>query len=116
MTTIHIKNLRMRTIIGIEDFERTKEQDIIINANVQVDAEQASDSDDIADAFNYKTATKQIISLVEDSQFFLLEKLVNEILELIMADEKVLAAEVEIDKPNALRFADSVSVKASARK
>ena len=116
MATITIKNLRLRTIIGIEAAERTHKQDIIINVEIEVDTAQAAQSDQIGDAFNYKTITKRIIKFVESSDFFLLEKLVDQILKFIMQDENVIAATVEIDKPAALRFADSVSLKQTARR
>lgn len=116
MATITIKNLRLRTIIGIEEAERTNKQDIIINVAIEVDTAQAAQSDHIDDAFNYKTITKRIIHFVEGSSFYLLEKLVEEILQFIMLDDQVLSATVEIDKPAALRFADSVSLKQTVRR
>jgi len=114
MTKIYIKNLRLRTIIGIEEFERNNRQDIVINATIEVDAAAAAASDDIKDAFNYKTITKKIIRFVEDSDYLLLERLTDQVLKLILEDPRAKAATVEIDKPGALRFADSVSIKMSA--
>ena len=40
----------------------------------------------------------------------LLERLTQEILDLVMAHPSVQYAEVEVDKPHALRFAESVSI------
>jgi len=111
---IKIKNLRLRCIIGIFDWERTTLQDVVINASIEFDGDKAAQSDKIEDTVNYKSITKNIIELVESSQFFLLEKLGNEILQLIMADSKVKQACVEVDKPKAVRFSDSVSVTCSA--
>lgn len=110
MEIIKIKNLRLRTIIGINDWEREKKQDIIVNIKIAADFKKASQSDDIKDSVDYKTITKRIIVEVEKTNFFLLEKLANFILELIMENKKVISATVEVDKPRALRFADSVSV------
>ncbi|MEE4310316.1 MAG: dihydroneopterin aldolase [candidate division KSB1 bacterium] len=111
---IRIKNLRLRTIIGIEEWERTNKQDLIINAVIDFDGEKAAESDDIADTVNYKRITKKIITLVEESDYFLLEKLCDRVLHVILEDKNVLSATVEIDKPGALRFTDSVSVSTSA--
>ncbi|MCH9022229.1 MAG: dihydroneopterin triphosphate 2'-epimerase [Planctomycetes bacterium] len=116
MTTITIKNLRLRTIVGIEDFERKNKQDVILNISIESNADQAIAGDDIDHACDYKTITKKIITTVEDSTFYLLEKLTDTVLQLIMEHPRVTAAAVEIDKPHALRFADSVSVKRSAVK
>lgn len=113
---IRIKNLRLRSLIGIYDWEREHKQDVIINARIDFDGTAAAGSDRIEDTVNYKSITKRIIALVEDAEFYLVEKLADKILQLIMDDSKVLRAEVEVDKPQALRFSDSVSVTCSAER
>ena len=110
LATICIKNLRLRTYIGFNEEEKTKKQDVIVNIRLRYDAAAAAESDSVDDACNYKVLTKQIILLVEDKSFDLLEKMAADILGLIAQSDKVLQASVEIDKPHALRFADSVSV------
>jgi FolB domain-containing protein len=114
MATIHIKDLALRTIIGIFDWEREKAQDIIINIAIEYDASRAAISDDIKDAVDYKTIKQGVIRLVESSRFNLVEKMAAEILKLVMAHALVDAATVTIDKPNALRFAKSVSLTMSS--
>lgn len=116
IVTIHIKNLRLRTFIGFNEEERIKKQDVIINISLNYDAASASQTDNVDDACNYKVLTKQVIERVESQSFNLLEKMAAEIIDLIRPLDEVLQAEVEIDKPHALRFADSVSVKASYHK
>ena len=110
MATIHIKNLRLRTFIGFNEEEKTKKQDVIVNIILHYDATAAMLSDSVDDACNYKVLTKKIIALVEERSFDLLEKMAGDIIGMIATAEKVLEATVEIDKPHALRFADSVSV------
>jgi len=107
---IKIKNLSLRTIIGINDWEREKKQDVIINATIEFDATKAIERDKINNSLNYKSITKKVISEVENSSFHLLEKLADFILNSIMEDKNVLSATVEVDKPHSLRFAESVSV------
>ena len=107
---IRIKNLRLRTIIGLNDWERKKEQDILINLKVHVDDESAVASDDLADGVDYKTIKYRIVQEVEKTSFYLIEKLAGFILDIVLENEKVTKATVEIDKPHALRFAESVSI------
>jgi D-erythro-7,8-dihydroneopterin triphosphate epimerase len=116
LATIKIKNLRLRTFIGIKDDEVNNKQDVIINARIQYSADNAANSDDMNNALNYRTITKQIIELVEMNRFSLLEKLTADVLALASAHPAVKFAEVEIDKPYALRFADSVSLTLSVNK
>ena len=107
---IEIRDLLLRTIIGINEDERRKKQDVLINLTLFADTRAAGSSDDIADAVNYKTITKRIIALVENSSFFLVEKMVVEIAGLCLEDPRVERARVSVEKPGALRFARSVGV------
>ena len=110
MAKIRITNLRLRTIIGTHDWEREVQQDVVINIILDYDASKAITSDDLRQTVDYKALTKQIIKEVEASQFFLLEKLCGRILAIVKAHPAVSGAVVRVDKPQALRFADSVSV------
>ncbi len=108
--TIFIKDLLIRGIIGINPDERVNQQDILINIAMTADIRPASASDDIADAVNYRTITKQVIKLVQETQYFLVEKLVQEIANVCLANEKVQKVRVTVEKPGAIRFADSVGI------
>ena len=107
---IQIKDLLLRTIIGINEEERRAKQDVLINIVLHADTRAAGISDDIEDAVNYRTITKHIIRLVEGSQFFLVEKLAAEIAAICLKDPRVESASVRVEKPGALRFARSVGV------
>ena len=107
---IQIKDLHLRTIIGINDEERRNRQDVLINITLYADTRAAGQSDDIDDAVNYRTITKRIFELVETSSFFLVEKMAAEIAALCLAEPRVEHARVRVEKPGALRFARSVGV------
>lgn len=107
---IIIKDLLLRAIIGINGDERVNRQDVLINLTLQTDTRAAGRSDDIADAVNYKAITKQVIELVETSQFFLVEKMAEEIARLCLIDSRVQRVWIRVEKPTALRFASSVGV------
>ena len=110
MDQIHIKDLHLRTIIGINEEERRNRQDVLINLVMDVDMRRAGESDDIDDAVNYRTITKRIIQLVETSQFYLVEKMAAEIAAICLDDPRVERARVTVEEPGALRFARSVGV------
>lgn len=111
---IRITNLRLRTYIGFNPEEVEKQQDVIINAIIDYRADEACMSDDKNDALNYKLITKAMIRHVEEGRFKLLEKLTQDLLDITMSSEDVCFAEVTVDKPHALRFADSVSITRAA--
>jgi D-erythro-7,8-dihydroneopterin triphosphate epimerase len=110
MDQINIKDLHLRTVIGINEEERRDRQDVLINIVMDVDVRRAGESDDIDDAVNYRTITKRIIQLVENSQFYLVEKMAAEIAAICLSDPRVDHARVTVEKPRALRFARSVGV------
>jgi len=107
---IHIKDLLVRGIVGINPEEREKRQDILINITLTADTSVAGRSDAIDDAVNYRTITKRVIRMVEASSFGLVERLAAEIAALCLAEPRVAAARVRVEKPGALRFARSVGV------
>ncbi|MCX6236306.1 MAG: dihydroneopterin aldolase [Bacteroidia bacterium] len=116
MAIIRIKNLLIRTIIGYNPEERVNRQDVIINLEIEVDVSRAVTTDHQDGIYNYKAITKTLIAFVSESKYNLLEKLTYEVLQLIMKDERVIRAKVEIDKLHALRFSESVSVELEAKR
>ncbi len=111
---INISNLRLRTFIGFNPDEKSKQQDVIVNAEIRYRADPAFSSDDEGDALNYKVITKRMIQHIEQGRFHLLEKLTADLLAIATESERVSFAQIKVDKPHALRFADSVSVTLSA--
>ncbi len=107
---IKIENLKLRTIVGIYEWEKKTKQDVVINIEMEFDGAKAIETDNIEDTVDYKTITKKIIAMVEGSEFNLIERIAGETMKIVMENEKVEKASVRVDKPGALRFTDSVSV------
>lgn len=110
MDQILIKDLVVRGILGINPDERVNKQDILVNITMWADTSAAAASDNIADAVNYKTITKRIVKHIEDGEPMLVERLVQEIADMCLEDERVDRVEVTVEKPGALRFARSVGI------
>ena len=107
---IRIRDLRLRTYIGFNPEEREKKQDVIINIEVRYNMPAAVLDDRVEEALNYKVISKNVINYVEQGKFLLLEKLVGDVLHICSDHPDILFASVTIEKPHALRFADSVSL------
>lgn len=111
MDQVFIRDLLLRGIVGINAEERVNRQDILINVTMWADTSGAARSDDIVDAVNYMTVAKRIISHVEEGEPMLVERLVQEIADICLdSDARVAEVEVTVEKPGALRFAESVGV------
>jgi D-erythro-7,8-dihydroneopterin triphosphate epimerase len=108
--TIDVKNLRLRTFIGFNPDELTKKQDVVVNIQIRYVLPPAVLGDSVEDALNYKTVTKEVIAFVEEGRFLLLEKLVADVLQICSRHPDITQSRVSIEKPHALRFADSVSL------
>lgn len=114
MQTLRIKNLKLRIIVGINPEERIHKQDVLINIRADIDNSKAIQTEDINDTINYRNLAKSVIKFVEKSEFYLLDTLVDKVLNLVMSDDLVIRATVEIDKTTVLRYCDSVSLSKSS--
>ncbi len=116
MDKVIVRDLLLRGIVGINPDERVKKQDILLNMVFYTDIRPAAETDDIADAANYKAISKRVIEYVEASDHQLVEKLVTEIARLILTEFPVQRVRVRVEKPGALRFARSVGVEIDRRR
>ena len=110
MDKVIIKNLVARGIIGVYDWERTKPQDILINIILFGDLSQPGKSDNIDDSINYKTVAKGAQSLAENCERLTVEALAADIAEYCLGSKGVKKVRVRVEKPGAVRFAESVGV------
>lgn len=106
--------MKLRIIVGINPEERIHKQDVLINITADIDNSKAIQTEDINDTLNYRNLAKSVIEFVEKSEFYLLDTLVDKVLNLVMSDDLVIRATVEIDKTTVLRYCDSVSLSKSS--
>jgi FolB domain-containing protein len=107
---IIIKDLVARGIIGVNDSEREKPQEILINIVLMADLHKAGESDDITDTVNYRTVSKKAIAHAEAAQRFTVEALAADIARICLEEPAVQQVRVRVEKPGAVRFAKSVGV------
>ena len=110
MDKVFIKNLRVRTIIGIRDWERKRPQDILINITVHTDTRSAAASDDIQDCVDYSVLAKEVRALVVAARSFTVEALSEEIAQFCLSKLRVQKVTVKVEKPGAVKGAKSVGV------
>jgi FolB domain-containing protein len=108
--TLTIRDLLVRTVLGVTPEERRDRQDVLISVVLETDTSAPGQSDDLADAVNYRTVSKKILALADRSSVHLIERFAEEIAELCLEEPRVDAVRVTVEKPGALRFARSVSV------
>jgi FolB domain-containing protein len=110
MDRIFIRDLRARGIIGINDWEREKIQDILINVTVFTDTHRVAQTDDLQDSVDYRGLAKKMQAHAETAARFTVEALANDLADICLAVPGVQKVLVRVEKPGAVRFAASVGV------
>ena len=110
MDKTFIKDLLVRGIIGIRDWEREKPQDILINITVFSDTRRAAETDDIANCVDYSALAKKVQTHAETAARLTVEALAKDLAELCLEQKGIKKVIVRVEKPGAVRFARSVGV------
>lgn len=106
---VFVRDLLVRGVIGLNDWERRVEQDIVVNLVLYTDTRAAAAGDDPALILDYKAITKAVIAHVAVRAPLLVETLAEEIAALCLA-RGARRVTVTVEKPGAVRFARSVGV------
>ena len=110
MDKVIIKNLLARGIIGVNDWERTRAQNILINITIFADTRRAGETDSLEDCVNYSTMSKKLLAHAENINRLTVEALANDLAKLCLQEKGVQKVIVTVEKPGAVRFAESVGV------
>ncbi len=116
MDKVFIKDLLVRGIIGIREWEREKEQDILINVTVYTNTIPAAESDDISDCVDYSALAKKIQQHAETAKRLTVEALANDLAKICLETPLVRKVVVRVEKPGAVRFAKSVGVEVERKR
>jgi FolB domain-containing protein len=107
---IYVRQLVLPCRIGVTDEERAEKQRVIVDLTLDLDLSQAGKSDRLQDTLDYRLVQQQVTDLVTGSPFCLLERLAQAIADVCLTLPRVRAVRVRVDKPGALRLADSTGV------
>lgn len=110
MDQVLIKNLRARGVIGITDRERERPQDILINVVLFTDVSRAAQTDNINDCVDYAKMSRKLLAHTESAARQTVEALVSDLAGICLAETAVQGVRIRVEKPGAVRFADSVGV------
>ncbi|MBN2129969.1 MAG: dihydroneopterin aldolase [Sedimentisphaerales bacterium] len=108
---IIIRDLQFRCVIGVGKEERREKQDVLAQITLHMDLREAGRTDAIEDTLDYKGLKKEILAMAEVSRFHLIEALAQHMADICLAHDEVDRVEIVVEKPGALRFARTVSVR-----
>lgn len=110
MDQVFISDLIARGIIGVNEWEREKPQEISINIVLFADLHKAGSSDNIQGSVNYRTVAKKVLAHAETAQRQTVEALAADIARLCLEQPGVQQVRVRVEKPGAVRFSRTVGI------
>jgi dihydroneopterin aldolase len=110
MDTIFLTGLTAECIIGIWDWERKVKQKVVIDLEMSTDIRKAAASDHIDDTLDYKKVSKRLLQFVSESEFQLVETLIDRIAQIILTEFDVTAVRIRLNKQGALRGSRDVGI------
>ena len=108
--TVFIKDFIIQEIIGIHEHEKTKKQKIKFNIVVNVKQNTVPDEKDIKSIVDYEKITNKLENLVKNKKYNFLESLAEDSFKEIFEDKRINSVKIKIEKPDAIKNADSVGV------
>ena len=108
--TVFIKDFIIQEIIGIHDHEKTKKQKIKFNIVLDVNQSTVPNEKDIKSIVDYEKITNKLENLAKDKKYNFLESLAENSFREIFEDKRISSVKIKIEKPDAIKNADSVGV------
>ncbi|ALZ95128.1 MULTISPECIES: bifunctional dihydroneopterin aldolase/7,8-dihydroneopterin epimerase [Leclercia] len=110
MDIVFIEQLSVITTIGVYDWEQTIEQKLVFDIEMGWDNVAAAKSDDVNDCLSYADVSEAVISHVEGQRFALVERVAEEVAELLLSRFNSPWVRIKVSKPGAVARAANVGV------
>ena len=110
MDRVFIEGLVVFAQIGIYDWEQNIQQKIIFDLDMAWDSRKAAETDDVSFCLNYADVSQAIIKYTESKSFFLIERLANEVANMLQKEFGIKWLKLTLHKPDAIAQAKSVGI------
>ena len=108
--TVFIKDFIIEEIIGFHEIEKIKKQKIRFNVVLDIDHRTIPNEKNEKSIVNYEKITKKLEKLVKNKKYNFLESLAEDSFEEIFKDKRINSVIIKIEKPDAIKNANSVGV------
>ncbi len=105
---VFVRDLEVKTLIGIYEQEKAAPQRIIVNIDLSV--QEGSGDDDISHVVSYEIVVKKVEAIIAEGHINLIETMCEKVAAACLKDKRVMAARVRIEKPDIIPNARSVGV------
>jgi dihydroneopterin aldolase len=110
MDIIFIRELRVDTVIGVYDWERTVRQSVLLDLEMATDIRRAAGGDALEHTLDYAAISTRITDFIERSEFELVETMAEQVATLVLAEFPVPWLRLRLCKPGAVAAARDVGV------
>ena len=108
--SVLIKNFIIQEIIGFHEHEKIKKQKIKFNIVIDVDQNSLPNDKDIKSIVDYEKITDNLKNLTKRKKYNFLESLAEDSFKEIFEDKRINSVKIKIEKPDAIKNAESVGV------
>jgi dihydroneopterin aldolase len=109
--TLKVKDLDIICVIGCGEAERTANQKITLDLDLEYDISEAALSDDINKAVNYVDIVRRLSEVCQEKKFRLVERLGSECCQMIFEEwPRVQKVKLEVRKTRIVPMAGSVGL------
>ncbi|ENR5390738.1 TPA: bifunctional dihydroneopterin aldolase/7,8-dihydroneopterin epimerase [Providencia rettgeri] len=110
MDIVFIEQLSVITTIGVYDWEQGIEQKLVLDIEMGWDNKQAAMSDNVEFCLDYEKVTNCIVEHLENNKFALVERVAEEVAQLLMGRFKMPWVRLRVSKPGAVARAHNMGV------
>ena len=108
--TVFIKDYVIEEIIGIHEHEKIKKQKIKFNIVLDINQSSVPDEKNIKSIVDYEKITNKLEKLTKNKKYNFLESLAEDSFKEIFVDKRINSVTIKIEKPEAIKNAESVGV------
>jgi len=108
--SVLIKNFIIQEIIGVHEHEKIKKQKIKFNIVIDVDQNSLPNEKDMKSIVDYEKITNKLKNLAKRKKYNFLESLAEDSFKEIFEDKRINSVKIKIEKPDAIKNAESVGV------
>ena len=105
---IHIHKISANALIGIYPQELKTPQTLLISITIELPFPRKTGFEDLEQTVDYDSLTQRVKSFVESNPHGLLEDLAKNLILKVFKEEKLTNVELKIEKPEALKDAETV--------
>ena len=108
--TVFIKDFIIDEIIGFHKYEKIKKQKIKFNIVMDINQNSFPNEKDIKSIVDYEKITNKLKNLTKSKKYNFLESLAEDSFKEIFVDKRINSVTIKIEKPEAIKNAESVGV------